>query len=124
MWLFLVPRPEGLCNIMVLNNYNANSQLLKSVLIERRLIILKKINCFPIDVDLELESVDVIDESRLLDSNNQIRSRSTSISTLSIAPYPIEDEKAISFLGALKIPVTSLLIFDQFIVFYDQTFSY
>ena len=56
------------------------------------------------DVDLELESIEVLDETRLLDSNNSVRSRSQSISTLSITPYPIEDE-AISFLGALKIPV-------------------
>ena len=60
-----------------------------------------------IDVDLELESVEIIDETRLLDSNNRRRSRSTSISTLSITPYPIEDEKAISLLSALKIPVLS-----------------
>ena len=59
---------------------------------------------FDLDVDLELESIDVLDETGLLDSNNSVRSRSQSISTLSITPYPIEDE-AISFLGALKIPV-------------------
>ena len=58
-----------------------------------------------LDVDLELESIEVLDETRLLDSNNSVRSRSQSISTLSITPYPIEDEKAISFIGALKIPV-------------------
>ena len=66
-----------------------------------------------IDVDLELESIEVIDEARLLDPNDISRPRSTSVSTLSITPYPIEDEKAISFLGALKIPVRRNKLSDE-----------
>ena len=56
------------------------------------------------DVNIELEFFELEDQNGLLDQKN-LRTRSSSISTLSITPYPVEDEKAISFLGALKIPV-------------------
>ena len=74
-----------------------------------------------LDVDLELESIEVLDEARLFDSDHKIRSRSQSVSTLSSTPYPIEDEKAISFLGALKIPV---ITFNDILLTYRVFLSY
>ena len=57
-----------------------------------------------IDVDLELEDVEIYDETSILYSNAQRSYRSTAIHRLSIVPYRNEDEH-ISFLGALQIPV-------------------